>query len=158
MYYKIIFQKCQSQEFTFAGGKAEDGIAALWVKVDDDAIIASEEYDSYDEFVYDLREKVRLRPRNIYNVGWYKKIARDVVDWGGNKTCFEYVENRLNIMIEYNHLSGWWESYITYEESEKVPDNWDEVWFADILEQTKEEEREKHENRKDTEESLRKVA
>ena len=54
------------------------GIAAI-VDVGNDLFFCDDKYGSYCDFIADLREKVALRKRHVYNMGWYEKIARDVM-------------------------------------------------------------------------------
>jgi len=134
------------------------GIAAI-VDVGNDLFFCDDKYGSYCDFIADLREKVALRKRHIYNRGWYEKIARDVIDWG-SRTCFEYKENGLNIMIEYSRCpwgSGW-ESYVTNEDFDHVEDNFDSDHFERVLEMMRTEQKSADEARLHTEEMLRLTA
>jgi len=119
-----------------AGAVKIDEFEAI-IHVDDDMIVEKYDMLSYSEFFASLRETVGKRKRNVFDVSFYKKIARDVIDWGVDGKCFQYHEDGLVVNVEWN--SGWWESYVTNEDWQEVETNFDADHFEAILEMMKSE-------------------
>lgn len=126
------------------------------VKIDDDGVEFPECCDTYEEFINALRNAVVCK--KIFDAELYDRIARDIIEYDGAKTCFEYKINGMNIMVSYNSFGGWWESYVTNEDLIEISDNFDIDHFENILEMMKEDNAKANRTRFETEQHLRRTA